>query len=79
MSVPKKIWREKRLAPEECDGSESTDRSSVDEAGKVEVNMVFEWPAEFRVPEDEVAELALGQRWLCLCVVICRGNQCSGS
>jgi hypothetical protein len=34
----------------------------VDEIGKVEVNMVFELPAEFRAPEDEVAELALGTK-----------------
>jgi hypothetical protein len=34
----------------------------VDEAGKVEVNMVFELPVEFRAPEDEVAKLALGAK-----------------
>jgi hypothetical protein len=62
MSVSRKTWREKRLVREERDGSESTDQSSVDEAGKVEANMVFELLAEFRAPEDEVAELALGAK-----------------
>jgi hypothetical protein len=56
---------EKRLEREDHDWSERTDQSSVDEAGKIEVNMVFELPAEFRAPEDEVTELALGRRRLC--------------
>jgi hypothetical protein len=53
---------EKRLEREDHDWSERTDQSLVDEAGKIEVNMVFELPAEFRAPEDEVTELALGAK-----------------
>jgi hypothetical protein len=58
----KKTWMEKRLAREERDDDEDTEPSSKNDECQVEVNMVFELPSEFRITEDEVAELALGAK-----------------
>jgi hypothetical protein len=60
MIMLKQMWREKQLAQEEGNDSEETDQSSASGRRDVEVNMVFELPAKFRVPEKEVAELMLG-------------------
>jgi hypothetical protein len=62
MTTIKKTWREKRLAREERDDDEDTEPSSENDERQVEVNMVFELPSEFWIPEDEVAELALGAK-----------------
>jgi hypothetical protein len=62
MTTIKKTWREKMLAREERDDDEDIESSSENDARQVEVNMVFELPSEFQIPEDEVAELALGAK-----------------
>jgi hypothetical protein len=59
MTRTKQIWREKRLAQEEQGSSEKINTSSDKGSNGMDVNMVFELPAEFRLPEAEVAELAL--------------------
>jgi hypothetical protein len=60
MTTPRMTWREKRLAREEKDDNEGTDSDLGDDV--TIVNKVFELPAEFRVPEIEVVELALGAK-----------------
>lgn len=65
MIVPKKTWREKRLAKEDrSNDSEGSDGSSSPggDGQDMDINMVFELPTEFRAPEVEVAELVLGAK-----------------
>ena len=65
--VPTKTWKEKRIAAEE---NKNTDEMNVDQNSEnkddaptdMDVNMVFALPADFRAPEIEVAELALGPK-----------------
>jgi hypothetical protein len=58
----KQMWREKRLAREECSGSKGSDQEENDNDDKMGVNRVFVLPEEFRAPEVEVVEFALGAR-----------------
>jgi hypothetical protein len=57
-----KTWKEKRIQKEE----EADDSGSENEVGgeggvgNVEINMVFQLPLEFCLPERETAQLALG-------------------
>jgi hypothetical protein len=61
--MTKKTWREKRLAREEGNNSEgSSCDSNGGSQGRMEVNMVFEMLAEFRAPDEGVADLALGAK-----------------
>jgi hypothetical protein len=63
MVIPKKTWREKRLAWEEKDDdtSSGSDREESAEAqGDMDINMVFVLPTEFRAGEGDEAELTLG-------------------
>uniref|UniRef100_A0A804R3E7 Uncharacterized protein n=1 Tax=Zea mays TaxID=4577 RepID=A0A804R3E7_MAIZE len=63
MVIPKKTWREKRLAREEKDddNSSGSDKEESTEAqGDMDINMVFVLPNEFRAGEGDVAELTLG-------------------
>jgi hypothetical protein len=63
MVIPKKTWREKRLAREEKDddnSSGSDKEESAEAQGDMDMNMVFVLPTEFRAGEGNVAELALG-------------------
>jgi hypothetical protein len=63
MVIPKKTWREKRLAREEKDddNSSGSDKEESTEAqGDMDINMVFVLPTEFRAGEGDVAELTLG-------------------
>jgi hypothetical protein len=62
MSVPRKTWREKRLAREEISSSKDSDHDSDGALNKLEVNMVFELPVEFWAPDEGVVELALGAK-----------------
>jgi hypothetical protein len=62
MIAPKKTWREKRLAHEECSDSENTSQEDSAINENMKINMVFELPSEFRAPEIEVAEFALGAK-----------------
>jgi hypothetical protein len=60
MKIPEKMWTQKRI---ECKGSTNSEGPAPDEElaqGGLEVNMVFELPAEFWAPEAVVAELVLG-------------------
>jgi hypothetical protein len=50
------------MAREEGNDSEEADQSSSNCNSDIEVNMVFELLAEFRIPEPEVAELVLGAK-----------------
>jgi hypothetical protein len=59
MMSPKKTWREKRLAREECSDGEDTNHGSGEDIG---VNKIFVLPTEFRATEKEVMELALGAK-----------------
>jgi hypothetical protein len=52
MTTVKKTWREKRLVREECNDSEETDLSSGDDECQMDVNVVFELPAEFQSASD---------------------------
>jgi hypothetical protein len=60
--TPKKTWREKRLAHEERNDNEDTSHGEGVVGDDTKINMVFELPSEFRVPEEEVAEFALGAK-----------------
>jgi hypothetical protein len=63
MIIPKKTWREKRLAREEKDddsNSSSDKEESAEAQGDMDINMVFVLPTEFRAGEGDVAELTLG-------------------
>jgi hypothetical protein len=62
MITPKKTWREKRLAHEERSDNEDTSHGEGVVGDDMKINMVFELPSEFRVPEEEVAEFALGAK-----------------
>jgi hypothetical protein len=59
MTSLKRTWREKRLAKEECSDNEETDHGSSE---STRVNMVFVLPGEFRAPDREFIELALGAK-----------------
>jgi hypothetical protein len=63
MVIPKKTWREKRLAREEKDDDSSSGshkEESAEAQGDMDINMVFVLPSEFRAGEGDVAELTLG-------------------
>uniref|UniRef100_A0A804RKJ7 Uncharacterized protein n=1 Tax=Zea mays TaxID=4577 RepID=A0A804RKJ7_MAIZE len=63
MVIPKKTWREKRLAREEKDddtSSGSDKEESAEAQGDMDINMVFVLPTEFRAGEGDEAELTLG-------------------
>jgi hypothetical protein len=60
IKVPEKTWKEKRIEHEGRSKSEDTAPEGDHAHGELGINMVFELPAEFRVPEDVVAELVLG-------------------
>ena len=63
MVIPKKMWREKRLAREEKDddSSSGSDKEEIAEAqGDMDINMVFVLPTKFRAEEGDEAELTLG-------------------
>jgi hypothetical protein len=63
MIMTKKTWMEKRLAREEGNNNEgSCYGSDCGSQGKMEVNMVFELPTEFRAPDEGVAELAFSAK-----------------
>jgi hypothetical protein len=62
MTASVKTWKEKRIEREER-GSSLSSEDGQDNAGNmgvVDVNMVFQLPPEFSLPEPEVAQLALG-------------------
>jgi hypothetical protein len=63
MMKPAKTWKEKWIEKEDRDG-EYANESKGNEAGQmdVEINMVFHLPAEFELPEQEVARLDLGAK-----------------
>jgi hypothetical protein len=58
-----KTSKEKRIEKEERDdGSDSDGTSMVERSQRnIKVNMVFDFPAEFSLPEAEVARLELGE------------------
>jgi hypothetical protein len=62
MFVTKKNWKEKRIKKE--DEGSSFDQETIvlgnREPGRLEINMVFQLPQEFRLPEPEMAQLTLG-------------------
>ncbi|PWZ55324.1 hypothetical protein Zm00014a_022489 [Zea mays] len=63
MVIPKKTWREKRLAKEEKDNDNSSGsdkEESVEAHGDMDINMAFVLPTEFRAREGDVAELTFG-------------------
>lgn len=63
MVIPKKTWREKRLAREEKDDNSSSGsdkEESAEAQGDMDINMVFVLPTEFRAGEGDETELTLG-------------------
>jgi hypothetical protein len=62
MRLPRKTWREKRLAQEERDSENDSDQGANSGSGDLDINMVFELPAEFWAPEMEVEEMVQGVR-----------------
>jgi hypothetical protein len=62
MKVPEKTWKEKRIEREGRSESEDTAPEGDHAHGELGINMVFELPAGFRVPEVVVAELVLGAK-----------------
>jgi hypothetical protein len=61
MITSKKTWKEKRIEKEGKDSDGSKDDAVVGEPGlEVDINMVFQIPAEFALPVAEVAQLNLG-------------------
>lgn len=55
-----KSWKDKRIEKERDVDGDPEDKQEL--PSDMDVNMVFELPAEFRVPEEEVAELVLGPK-----------------
>jgi hypothetical protein len=62
MKAPEKTWKEKRIEREGRNESEDTAPEGDHAHGQLGINMVFELPAEFRVPEVVVVELVLGAK-----------------
>jgi hypothetical protein len=56
----KELELEKRLAHEERSGSKDSSQDGGSTGDETGINMIFMLPAEFRAPEAEVAEFALG-------------------
>jgi hypothetical protein len=60
MSKPVKTWKEKCIEwKEQGDGLDS-DALDVEDKMCVNINMVFQLPVEFGIPESEVAQFVLG-------------------
>jgi hypothetical protein len=67
MQGTKRMWKQERIKREE-DGSDSGDNTSSKDTHEplaADVNMVFQLPSEFCLPEPELAQLALGLRGQC--------------
>jgi hypothetical protein len=60
--TPKKTWKEKRIEREDRSGASDSDSEpgSNENCAKVDINMVFQLPAEFRLLAAEMARLELG-------------------
>jgi hypothetical protein len=62
MITPKKSWKEKRIEREDSSGASDSDSElgSNENCAKVDINMVFQLPTEFKLPAAEMAWLDLG-------------------
>jgi hypothetical protein len=61
MVMPVKTWMEQRIETEERDDESSGEEvERKGDQGSTEINMVFNLPSEFELPESEMAQLALG-------------------
>jgi hypothetical protein len=61
MVMPVKTWMEQRIETEERDDESSGEEvKRKGDQGSTEINMVFNLPSEFELPESEMAQLALG-------------------
>jgi hypothetical protein len=62
MIASTETWKEKRIEKEEWGSSSShgDENDGIGDAGIIDVNMVFQLPPEFCLPELKAAQLALG-------------------